>query len=115
MAESPPIAVPDLQLAWIEHGQARTSVLDCQRWIGLTYRCLLASDEVRSLIDRLGWVEVRWSVYGCARHLDEFVSAGDRLELLPPLKVDPKTARARRVEHRRRQASRSMWLPDRRL
>jgi putative ubiquitin-RnfH superfamily antitoxin RatB of RatAB toxin-antitoxin module len=38
---------------------------------------------------------------------------GDRVELLPPLTVDPKVARQRRAEHRRRLAGERRWTPDR--
>jgi putative ubiquitin-RnfH superfamily antitoxin RatB of RatAB toxin-antitoxin module len=37
----------------------------------------------------------------------------DRIELLPALTVDPKVARARRAEHRRRQTGERRWAPDR--
>jgi putative ubiquitin-RnfH superfamily antitoxin RatB of RatAB toxin-antitoxin module len=37
----------------------------------------------------------------------------DRIELLPALTVDPKVARARRAEHRRRQSGERRWAPDR--
>ncbi|MCA3178690.1 MAG: RnfH family protein [Burkholderiales bacterium] len=36
----------------------------------------------------------------------------DRVELLPALTVDPKVARARRAEHRRRQTGERRWAPD---
>jgi hypothetical protein len=38
---------------------------------------------------------------------------GDRIELLPPLTVDPKVARQRRAEHRRRERGERRWAPDR--
>lgn len=37
----------------------------------------------------------------------------DRIELLPPLTVDPKVARQRRAEHRRRVSGERRWTPDR--
>jgi hypothetical protein len=37
----------------------------------------------------------------------------DRIELLPPLTVDPKVARQRRAEHRRRVSGERRWAPDR--
>ena len=37
----------------------------------------------------------------------------DRIELLPPLTVDPKVARQRRADHRRRLAGERRWTPDR--
>lgn len=41
------------------------------------------------------------------------VHPGDRIELLAGLQVDPKVARQRRVQARRRAEGRSRWLPDR--
>lgn len=35
----------------------------------------------------------------------------DRIELLPPLTVDPKVARQRRAEHRRRERGERRWTP----
>jgi putative ubiquitin-RnfH superfamily antitoxin RatB of RatAB toxin-antitoxin module len=37
----------------------------------------------------------------------------DRIELLPPLTVDPKVARQRRAEHRRKISGERRWAPDR--
>lgn len=44
---------------------------------------------------------------------DEPLHDGDRIELLPPLTVDPKLARQRRAEHRRRERGERRWAPDR--
>ena len=38
---------------------------------------------------------------------------GDRIELLPRVIVDPKIARQRRADHRRRLAGERRWTPDR--
>jgi|GEM_PF-901659 hypothetical protein len=38
---------------------------------------------------------------------------GDRIELLPKVIVDPKIARQRRADHRRRLAGERRWTPDR--
>lgn len=43
----------------------------------------------------------------------EVLHDGDRIEVLPPLKVDPKVARQRRAEHRRRVRGERRWAPDR--
>jgi putative ubiquitin-RnfH superfamily antitoxin RatB of RatAB toxin-antitoxin module len=40
---------------------------------------------------------------------------GDRIELLPPLRVDPMVARRRRAEHRRRETGERRWARDREL
>ena len=44
---------------------------------------------------------------------DELVREHDRIELLPPLTVDPKVARQRRAEHARRLKGERRWAPDR--
>lgn len=43
----------------------------------------------------------------------EVLHDGDRIELLPPLTVDPKVARQRRADHRRRERGERRWAPDR--
>lgn len=53
------------------------------------------------------------AVFGRACGPDEPLHDGDRIELLPPLTVDPKVARQRRAEHRRRLAGERRWTPDR--
>ncbi|MBU6271326.1 MAG: RnfH family protein [Betaproteobacteria bacterium] len=45
------------------------------------------------------------AVFGRLRGPDHALVAGDRVELLGPLRVDPKVARERRVAHKRAQAS----------
>ncbi|MEI7443702.1 MAG: RnfH family protein [Burkholderiales bacterium] len=44
---------------------------------------------------------------------DDRLHDHDRIELLPPLTVDPKVARQRRAEHRRRESGERRWAPDR--
>jgi putative ubiquitin-RnfH superfamily antitoxin RatB of RatAB toxin-antitoxin module len=53
------------------------------------------------------------AVHGQRVGLNERLHDHDRIELLPPLIVDPKTARQRRAEHRRRQQGERRWTPDR--
>ena len=53
------------------------------------------------------------AVHGQRVGLSERLHDHDRIELLPPLLVDPKIARQRRAEHRRRQKGERRWSPDR--
>lgn len=53
------------------------------------------------------------AVFGRGCGPSERLHDGDRVELLPPLTVDPKVARQRRAEHRRRLAGERRWTPDR--
>ncbi len=51
--------------------------------------------------------------FGRRVSLTDSLHDGDRLELLPRLIVDPKIARQRRADHRRRLAGERRWTPDR--
>jgi putative ubiquitin-RnfH superfamily antitoxin RatB of RatAB toxin-antitoxin module len=53
------------------------------------------------------------AVFGRLARPDDPVHDHDRIELLPPLTVDPKLARQRRAEHRRRENGERRWTPDR--
>ncbi len=53
------------------------------------------------------------AVHGRAAGPHDRLHEHDRIELLPPLTVDPKVARQRRADHRRRLAGERRWTPDR--
>jgi putative ubiquitin-RnfH superfamily antitoxin RatB of RatAB toxin-antitoxin module len=53
------------------------------------------------------------AVFGRLAALHDRLHEHDRIELLPPLSVDPKVARQRRAEHRRRASGERRWAPDR--
>jgi putative ubiquitin-RnfH superfamily antitoxin RatB of RatAB toxin-antitoxin module len=55
------------------------------------------------------------TVFGRAAAPGDPLRDGDRIELLPPLTVDPMVARQRRAEHRRREAGERRWARDREL
>jgi putative ubiquitin-RnfH superfamily antitoxin RatB of RatAB toxin-antitoxin module len=52
------------------------------------------------------------AVHGRAVGPQDRLHEHDRIELLPPLTVDPKVARQRRADHRRRLAGERRWTPD---
>lgn len=53
------------------------------------------------------------SVYGQRARTTDPLLDQDRVELLPGLRVDPKVARQRRAEHRRREQGERRWDRDR--
>lgn len=53
------------------------------------------------------------AVFGRRVGPDDRLHDRDRIELLPALTVDPKVARQRRAEHRRRESGERRWAPDR--
>jgi len=53
------------------------------------------------------------AVFGRLARPGDRLHDGDRIELLPPLTVDPKVARQRRADHLRRLAGERRWTPDR--
>lgn len=55
------------------------------------------------------------AVHGRSAAPTDLLHDGDRIELLPPLTVDPMVARQRRAEHRRRLAGERRWARDREL
>lgn len=59
------------------------------------------------------WGGLAMALHGRLVTPDEVLHEGDRIELLPPLTVDPKVARQRRAEHRRRARGERRWAPDR--
>ena len=70
----------------------------------LTYAELLALPQVAPLLP--AWIAGPHglAVFGSKRVPGAQVSDGDRIELLPPLRIDPKRARLRRAAKARQQA-----------
>ena len=82
---------------------------------------LLSPAELNRLqaIDELAaadWAqaELTAAIFGQRARTGDLLRAHDRIELLPGLQVDPKLARQRRAEHRRREKGERRWAPDRR-
>ena len=98
---------PVRESVWVPQGATvgdallRSTLLDR---MGVSGADLAASLETRDLTV---------AVYGRRVALGASLTEHDRIELLPALRVDPKRARARRAEHRRRQKGERRWAPDR--
>jgi putative ubiquitin-RnfH superfamily antitoxin RatB of RatAB toxin-antitoxin module len=93
---------------------------------GTTVEQALALSGVASLIhdqsigasaDEAGlpWVDdsIGVACFGRRVALTDPLHDGDRIELLPRVIVDPKIARQRRADHRRRLVGERRWTPDR--
>jgi len=88
---------------------------------GATVAQALAASGIAALIAASGRVPagegpldaVTVAVHGRTAAPGDVLHDDDRIELLPPLSVDPKVARQRRAEHRRRLAGERRWTPDR--
>ncbi len=89
------------ELAWIEHDEGKSIRVSLPEAETVTYLHLLESQTVRELLARLGWQRYSWSVFGKSCPHQGVVKAGDRIELLPALRSDAKTARRRRAAHKR--------------
>jgi putative ubiquitin-RnfH superfamily antitoxin RatB of RatAB toxin-antitoxin module len=83
---------------------------------------LISPAQVRALaeLDALSaadWAaaDLTLSIFGQRARLNDPLHDHDRIELLPGLRVDPKVARARRAEHRRRTQGERRWARDRAL
>ena len=126
MAEGEPAGQIEIEIVWIApdgvHRRAiqlesDATVLDALRSSGvlgqLGLRAGSESELEATAAARLSAQPWVLAVHGQRVGLNEPLHDHDRIELLPPLIVDPKTARQRRAEHRRRQQGERRWSPDR--
>ena len=60
----------------------------------------------RQLLPEAAFDYPDWGVFGRRAPADRVLESGDRLEIYRPLKVDPKDARRRRAQRKRRPARR---------
>jgi putative ubiquitin-RnfH superfamily antitoxin RatB of RatAB toxin-antitoxin module len=89
-------------LAWIEGSDAITRDIEVDAAsLPVTYAQLLEMPAVKAALPE--WIAAPFglAVFGRHRQPGEIVAEGDRIELLPPLRVDPKLARLRRAAKRR--------------
>lgn len=117
MAE-PGAALP-IEVVWIGVEPPLCVALEVPR--GTTVAGALAASEIVARIAASGGVPagqapldgLAVAVLGRLAAPDDLVREHDRVELLPPLTVDPKVARQRRAEHARRLKGERRWAPDR--
>jgi len=129
MAEARPFVASDrlsIEVVWIGVDPPLRVALDVDA--GSTVAQALAASGMAQLIrDRsvsapldasgLPWEADSLGVacFGRRVSLTDPLHEGDRIELLPRVIVDPKIARQRRADHRRRLAGERRWTPDRAL
>jgi len=89
---------------------AGTTVAGALAVCGLRARIAAHADAVPGAPS---WDGLALALHGRRVTPHEVLHDGDRIELLPPLTVDPKVARQRRAEHRRRARGERRWAPDR--
>ena len=110
MAESAWIAV---QLAWVDAAAGSVRIEQLRVPAGCDVAGVVAAARAQaSTTDALAG-DWRAAVYGRLVEPAEIVRDGDRVELLAPLRVDPKVARMRRVAHKRAAAPGGKWNRDR--
>jgi putative ubiquitin-RnfH superfamily antitoxin RatB of RatAB toxin-antitoxin module len=73
---------------------------------GATVRAALAASEVLAAFPALTLERIDVGVFNRPRALDAPLADGDRVEIYRPLEIDPKEARRRRAELRRRRTQR---------
>jgi len=90
-----------VSIAWLEGDGVRLESLELPvgSRLGEALGCGVARGVLPASI--VADPAVRVAVFGRLRPADYPLAAGDRIELLGPLQVDPKEARARRVALRR--------------
>jgi len=69
---------------------------------GATLRSAIETSGVLAAFPELRMEELDTGVFGRRRELDAVLAEGDRVEIYRPLRVEPKDARRRRAELRRR-------------
>jgi hypothetical protein len=97
----------EVELARVVQGGVRRDRLFVAA--GSTLGAALEAAVRASLLQASDLQTLTVAVFGKARPASWRLHAGDRIELLGPLRVDPKLARQRRVEHRRAAAPKDKW------
>ena len=100
-----------IEVCWI--GQVPVVRIPLSLPAGATVACALQASGVARSIGPGGLDGLGLAVFGRRCAADRVLDDGDRVEVLPPLTVDPKTARQRRADHKRRATGDVRWLPGR--
>ncbi|MFO1195862.1 MAG: RnfH family protein [Burkholderiaceae bacterium] len=109
MGCSPPAARIEIELARVADGAVRRDPLVLPA--SSTLAEALAQAVSRSLVTAEDVARLTPAVHGKLRAPGYVLNDGDRIELVGPLRADPKLARQRRVELRRAAAPRDKWRP----
>lgn len=105
----------EVELVWVEADQTigrRVFALPQGSRVVDALAALRADEGAAAVIGRLGRGELQTAIHGERCEPGAMLHAGDRIELLADLSVDPKAARRRRVEKRRALEPRSKWRGD---
>ncbi len=102
----------EIELVWVAPDQLigqRRFALPRGARVADALAALRADASAPEVCERLVRGELQLAIYGERCEPGATLDAGDRIELLAELRVDPKTARQRRVEKRRALEPRSKW------
>jgi len=108
-------ATIEVELVWVEADQAigrRVFELPQGSRVADALTALRADKGSAAVVERLARGELQTAIHGERCESGALLHAGDRIELLAGLSVDPKVARRRRVEKRRALDPRSKWRGD---
>ena len=110
----PPPPIP-VEVVWVE---ADGSIgrfafgLPAGSRVADAFAALSADVRGAGLLERLARGELQAAIFGERCEPGDALAAGDRIELVAGLSIDPKVARRRRVEKRRALEPRSKWRGD---
>jgi len=102
----------EVELVWVEADRTigrRVFELPQGSRVADALTALRADEEAAAVSERLARGELQTAIYGEHCEPGAMLHAGDRIELLAGLSVDPKVARRRRAEKRRAAAPRGKW------
>ena len=108
----PPIPV---EVVWVEaDGSIGRCAFDLPAGsrVADAFAALRTDERGAGLLGRLARGELQSAIFGERCEPGALLAAGDRIELVAGLSVDPKVARRRRVEKRRALEPRSKWRGD---
>lgn len=106
----------EIELVWVEADQTigrRVLGLSKGSRVADALAALRADETAAGVVERLARGELQPAIYGERCEAGALLHAGDRVELLAGLLVDPKVARRRRVDKRRALEPHGKWRADR--
>lgn len=106
----------EIELVWVEADQTigrRVLGLSKGSRVADALAALRADETAAGVVERLARGELQPAIYGERCDAGALLHAGDRVELLAGLVVDPKVARRRRVDKRRALEPHGKWRAGR--